>query len=221
MSGGLFAYPKQAAFNRVVPKSKIYEHAKPSRSLRERFVGEVEQVVWKYKLSPETTNLAARAGVTEIQVFSVQLKTEEVSEAVLRCIDKAISFPVFFELGFGERVKGTATYKRPSEAEADKWVVDAYFETPWCAASEPRLPLPVALDLAGLYEEMLLSHIGLTRRGGESLRELVARAQDIRAKEAECKRLETRLEQEQQFNRRVELNGQLRAARNELIALHG
>lgn len=221
MTGPLFAYPPKAQFNRVVPKTKIYEHAQPSRGLRERFVREVEQVIWQYKLSPETTNLAARDGVSEIQVFVIQLKSGEVSEAVLRCLDKAISFPTFFELIHGDRVKSTAAFKRPSEAEADKWVVDGYFETPWHGAAEPRVPLPVALDLGGLYEAMLLSHIGLTRRDGETLRELVARAHVIRTKEAECRRLESRLLQEHQFNRRVDLNGLLRAAQRELKELRG
>ncbi len=37
----MFAYPKQAKFNRVVPKNKIYVHAKPSKRVRELFVSEV------------------------------------------------------------------------------------------------------------------------------------------------------------------------------------
>ena len=79
MTRALFAYPEKAAFNRVVPKSKVYEHAKPTRALRDRFVAEVEQIKWRYKLSPETTNLPPRGGVEEIQVFQVQLKTADVS----------------------------------------------------------------------------------------------------------------------------------------------
>ncbi len=221
MSSALFAYPKQAAFQRVLPKSKIYEHAKPSRAVRERFVAEVGQIVWQYKLSPETTNLRARNGISEIQVFGVELKGEEVSEAVLRCIDKAISFPIFYELAHGDRIKAMAGYKRPNDAEADKWVVDAYFETAWKATNEVREPLPVALDLAGLYELMLRAHIGLPPRDGETVRDVVTRAQAIREKETECRKLEQRLAQEPQFNRKVELNGQLRAAKDELTSLRG
>lgn len=221
MSRALFVYPKQAEFNRVLPKNKIYEHARPSRSVRERFVAEVDQIVWKYKLAPETVNLPARPGVPEIQIFSVTLRTAELSESVLRTIDKAIPFPILFELSHGGRVKSAVAFKRPSDADSAKWVVDAYFETPWLAETEAREPLPVALDLLGLYEQVMRRHIALPPLPGESLKAQVERVNAIRGKRAECRKLEVRLQQEQQFNRKVALNRTLRELRTELVSLLG
>lgn len=219
MSAALFAWPRQAEFNRVLPKGKIYEHARPSRSIRDRFVQEVDQIVWKYKLSPETVNLPARPGVPEIQIFSVSLRSEELSESILRTIDKAIPFPILFELTYQERIKSTAAFKRPNEADSAKWVVDAYFETPWLPVTRARDSLPVALDLLGLYEQILRRHFPLPARPGESLRELVDRMNGIQTRQAECRKLEARLQQENQFNRKVELNRALRTLRNELNSL--
>jgi hypothetical protein len=219
MSAALFAWPKQAEFNRVLPKSKIYEHARPSRSIRERFVNEVDQIVWKYKLAPETVNLPARPGVPEIQVFSVSLRSEELSESILRTIDKAIPFPIFFELSYQERIKSTAAFKHRSDADSAKWVVDVYFESAWQSATVAREPLPVALDLFGLYEQLLRRHIPSASRAGESLKALVERANAIQSKQAECRKLETRLQQEKQFNRKVELNRDLRELKNKLYEL--
>ena len=219
MSGPLFAWPRQAEFNRVLPKSKIYEHARPSRSIRERFVQEVDQIVWKYKLSPETVNLPARPGVPEIQIFSVSLRSEELSDSILRTIDKAIPFPIVFELTHEERIKSTSAFKRPSEADSAKWVVDAYFDTPWLPVTHKRDSLPVALDLLGLYEQILRRHFPLPARPGESLRELVDRMNTIQTRRAECRKLEARLQQEKQFSRKVELNRELRTLRNELNSL--
>lgn len=221
MSAASFAWPKQAEFNRVLPKSKIYEHARPSRSIRDRFVEEVDQIVWKYKLSPETVNLPSRPGVPEIQIFSVSLRTGELSESILRTIDKAIPFPIFFELSHKGQIKSTAAFKRPSDADSAKWVVDAYFETPWQAAEQSREPLPVALDLFGLYEQILRRHIPLVPRTGESLKALVERSNTIQSKQVECGKLEARLQQEKQFNRKVELNRELRTLKNELNSLMG
>ena len=50
----LIAYPKQAAFGRVLPKNKIYEHSGANTRLKDLFVKQVEQIVWQYKLAPET-----------------------------------------------------------------------------------------------------------------------------------------------------------------------
>jgi hypothetical protein len=221
MSAALFAYPKQAEFNRVLPKSKIYEHARPSRSVRERFVAEVDQIVWKYKLAPETVNLPARPGVPEIQVFGVSLRTDSLNDSILRTIDKAIPFPILYELTYGGRVKSAVAYKRPNDADSAKWVVDAYFETPWLPVENGREPLPVALDLFGLYEQVLRRHIAVPARPGETLKAQVERINAIRSKQCEHCKLEARLQQEKQFNRKVELNRELRTLKNELDSLLG
>ena len=221
MSSALFTYPKQAAFNRVLPKSKIYAYAKPSRSIRERFVDEVDQITWKYKLSPETINLPATRSVPEIQIFGIVQRTEELSESVLRTIDKAISFPIFYELTFRDRLKVTTAYKRPSDSDSDKWVVDSYFDSQWLPGEASREPLPVALNLGSLYEQMLRRLINIPARSGESLKAQVARINELRSKQLERDKLEQRLSREKQFNRKVELNRELRDCKQEIDSLTG
>ena len=217
----MFAYPKQAAFGRVLPKGKIYEHTRPTRAMQQRFVDQVSRIVWQYKLSPETTNLATRQDVPEIQVFSIFLKTEELDENVLRCIDKAISFPIFYEVTFGDHIKEIAAFKRPSDADSSKWVIGNYFETAWQPIDSNREPLPFSLDLAGLYEQMLQRLFPFPARNGESIKSQAERLAAIRSKENERCKLETRMTKEKQFNRKVELNTELHRIKNELNSLIG
>jgi len=217
----MYQYPPQAAFKRVLPKNKIYQYAKPSRPVQRCFVEEVNQVVWQYKLSPETIHLPARPGVPEIQIFTISLRTDEISNVVLRTIDGAIPFPIFYEVSRGNRTKSTAAYKRPSDADSSKWVVGDYFDTEWQPADAPRARLPVSLDLAGLYEQMLRRLMPLPARNGESLKSHAERLSAIRSKENQCQKLEARLEREKQFNRKVELNAELRTIKNELESLIG
>ena len=217
----MFAYPKQSAFGKVLPKSKIYQHARVTRRVQQCFVDQVSRIVWQFKLSPETTNLPARASVPEIQVFTIVLKAEELNEDVLRCIDKAISFPILYEVTFEDRIKEMAAHKRPSEADSAKWVVGDYFETDWQPADSERSPLPVSLDLAGLYEQLLRRLMPLPARNGESLKAHAERLATIRSKERECDKLEARVNREKQFNRKVELNAELRTIKNELESLIG
>jgi hypothetical protein len=220
----MFGYPRQAEVNRPVPKTKIYGHAKPSRTIRERFVSQISDIVWKYKLSPETVNLPPKPPVQEIQIFEVGLKTGELAEDLLRTLDKAIPSFLFFELTFEGRVRFSAAYKRPSDADGKKNVVEAYFETEWQPANQQRPPLPIALDLAGLYEQMLQRHMlaspmALLPRTGESLQAMADRASLIRSKEKECRLLDSKIRKEIQFNRKVQLNAALRAKRVELSQL--
>ena len=219
MNNALFEYPKQAALYRVLPKNKIYDNASPSSALRQQFVAQIDKIIWQYKLAPETINLAARNGVTEIQIFVVFLKVPELNDAVLRCIDQAIPFPILFELIFEDKIKVIAAYKRISDLDANNSVVDVYFETKWLSVGEKRTALPIALDLAGLYEQMLRRLIPLPPRAEESLKDQVERLSHIRNIQNECQRIANSLAKEKQFNRKVELNAQLRNLKNELKAL--
>jgi hypothetical protein len=215
----LYRFPESARYGRVLPKSAIYQHAKPSPALRKKFVEQIGQIQWQYKLSPDTINLPPRGAVQEIDVLDVELKTPELDEDVLRCIDRAIPRPVLFRLRHEQRLRMIAAYKRPSEADTGRWVTDGYFADPWLAAGAEHQPLPVALDMQGLYEQLLRSLLPVSARPGESLPEQVARIDRLRTLQRRHQKLEGRLRREAQFNRKVELNAELRTLKNEIDRL--
>jgi hypothetical protein len=222
---GLYEYPSQAAFGRVLPKNKVFAFGKVSRSLKDRFAAEIERIVWQFKLAPETINLPAGPGVAEIQIFRVDLKPgiDELSEDILRCIDNAIGFPIFFELVApkpkGDRVKVITAYKRPSEADSNKWVVGEYFSTDWLPTDSSRSRLPVALTLATLYEQMLRTLMPVAARPGETLQNLAERHRLAAVKQRELAKLQSQLKREKQFNRKVEINSLLREVKAEVDEL--
>ena len=47
---GLFEYPPNAAFGRVLPKSKVFAFGKVTRRLRDLFAAEIDRIVWRFKL---------------------------------------------------------------------------------------------------------------------------------------------------------------------------
>lgn len=214
-----FAWPSKAAVARPVAKAKIYAHAKPTAALRALFVEQVESITWAYKLAPETINLPAKPDVPEIEVFEIALKLPDVNHSVLRCIDKAIPFPILFVLRFDGRSQSIAAYKRPSDAASGQWVVGDYHAAPWQTDGVARPGLPMALDLQGLYEQLLRQHLAVPARPGEPLRDQLDRLSLLSAKQTAAAKLESRLAQEKQFNRKVEINAQLRTIRTELVAL--
>lgn len=218
-NAAFISYPKQAAFGRTLPKNKIYEHSGANTRLKELFVEQVEQIVWQYKLAPETINLPAKPGVPELQIFSIQLKTPDLNLDVLRCIDGAVQFPIIFELSFDGRTQVIAAYKRPNESDSSRWVLSNYFATAWFPSDIERTAMPVALDLGGLYEQALHRLIPTPARPQESLADLVARVELVAAKQREVEKATSRLAKEKQFNRKVEINALLRQLKIELQGL--
>lgn len=219
----LIAYPKQAAFGRVLPKNRIYEHSGANTRLKDLFARQVEQIIWHYKLAPETINLPARPGVSEIQIFSIRLKSTELHQDVLRCIDGAVQFPIVFELQRGQdghaQTQMIAAYKRPGEADARRWALSGYYATDWLPAATARAAMPLALDMGALYAALLQSLLPLPARPQEPLPDWVARIEQAQAKQREVEKAASRLAKEKQFKRKVELNAALRKLKTELQEL--
>jgi hypothetical protein len=208
----LYQYPPQTALKRMIPKTRIYEGAAASTALRDRFVREVDQIIWAHKLAPETLNLPATSAVPEIQVFRVTLKGDVLHDDILRAIDRAIPFPLMFELVSGDRIQPAAAYKRPSEAERGRWVLSDPLRGDWVTQDSPRQPLPVAVNMDALYDRMLSALMPVAPVPGEDLETRLARLAAIRAKEREIAQLQSRLKRESQFNIKVTLHGQLAEA---------
>lgn len=219
----LISWPQQAAFGRVVPKNKIYEHGGANTRVKDLFVKQVEQIIWQYKLAPATINLPERPGVLEIQVLSIQLKSDALDDEVLRAIDEAIGTQLVFEVtrGSGDQAQTrmVAACKRPNEADASRHVISAYYGTDWVPVAAERTPMPVAVDMAQLYAGLLGHVMPLRQRAGESLADWVVRTEQAGVLQREVARLQGRVAKEKQFRRRVDLNAELRKLRIELNGL--
>ena len=109
--------------------------------------------------------------------------------------------------------------KRPNEADANKWVLGEYFSTDWQAFETPTDDLPIALNIGALYEQLLRSHLSIPARPDESLTDQVTRITELQQKQREADQVESRLHKAKQFNRKVELNRQLRTIRSEIDTL--
>jgi hypothetical protein len=215
----LFVYPPQSTVNRVLPKNKVYANATVPAKLRAAFVSGLHQITWRAKLAPETIRLAATSDVPEIQVFELALKGPDFNEDIARAIDGAIPFPIVFELTFDNKIRTLAAWKRPIATAPTKWATGDYLGTPWRQADAPREALPVALDMGGLYEKILRALSPQPARRGETLAEHMERLGRIRDLEAESGKLERKLAQEKQFNRKIEINEKIRTLRNEIASL--
>ena len=200
----------------MVSKTKLFSYHKATSRIRDLFSEQVEQVRWVYKLAPETINLTASKNVPEIQIFNIKLKSEDLDDDVLRHIDKAIAFPIIFELAQGENQKAMATLKWQGQKPGKH-----YYGSKWISIDGERRTLPVATHLEGLYGQLLQSLMPYKARDDEGLFDLDARITDIKTLEKRCKSLRSKISKEKQFNRRVGFNRDLKSAEQQLSELRG
>lgn len=222
MGYAVYQYPRKAYVNKNIPKTKFYENANITKSIKDAFVGQIQNITWAYKLSPETINLPPDKGLLELQVFNIHLKTQELDEKVLLSIDNAIAHPIIFQLYFDDKMQVKLAYKRNNEADENKWVVEQYFNSPWVSVdevNEARTALPVALSLSGLYEQILKALVPLQAINGEGIKEQTQRLNLLTQKQKEIEQLQRKIHSEKQFNRKLEMNNQLKALLIQLAQL--
>jgi hypothetical protein len=206
----LIQWPETAKVDRVIPKERLYAEASAGSVLKQRFIDEVQRVRWAFKLGEESLRLAPGETITEIQVFVVDLKGSSVDKSVLASIDKAIPSQIIFELrrgdGLGTEQAMTAAHKRAGGRTKGT----DYFRTGWIASDQPRIPLPAALDMDGLYSQLLGRLLPHPIRPFEELSDALDRMERIRGLTREIAALEKKLRTEPQLNRKIELRKQIK-----------
>lgn len=213
----LYRWPAAAKFGSRVPKEKFYGQGAVTSAMREKFVSEVQRLTWAFKLAESTINLPGNAAVPEIQVFHIDAKADEVTNQVLSAIDKAIQYPVIFEImrkAAGKtQVRMVATYKLLG-AGVPK--LSSYYSTSWLSADLERNSLPTAIDLPTLYAAILNPLMPVTVRLGEEMSVVAERLAAVGKLEREITTLERKLRTEPQFNRRIELRRSLKTRQQQL-----
>ena len=215
----LFDYPVKARFGRKIAKSKLYENASVNTKLKDKFINQIDKIIWQYKLAPSTLNLDATDKVPEIQVFDIFIKSNQIDQALLEVIDKAIPLPIIFQIHKGNKVKIKAAYKRPSESANNKWVIESYFESEWLDKDVAKQPMPQALDLGKLYEQILKSLMPaevISGKTSQTIDQQVSMIKQINLLQKELDKLNSKYKKEKQANRQFEIHKQIKLTQRQL-----
>jgi hypothetical protein len=202
----MFGLPVSTEVNRRVAKEKFYVHASLTPTARKSLKSQIESIVWHNKLADNTIGVASGKTVKEIQIFEISLRQRGLDKNVLTAIAKAIPYKILFVLTFG--------------GEAQLWIeaADVFYNTDWISVAKLHLPF-AGLNLDAVYEN-LARRISGGRLGTEgSIAEAVERDKMRQKLNRKIAALEKKVLREKQFNKQVELNGELKRLRKELEGL--
>ena len=212
----LYKFPQQAKVDRLIPKNKFYEQGKANTKIEQLFVNQVENIRWAYKLASSTIHLQDQEDLKEIQIFRVKSRVEDLDVSILSFIDKLILTPIIFEVVYQDKVKVVATYKRLNQADKTKAVIGQYYASEWLEDHD-RIELPIYLKLADLYEHFIAQILPIASSKDQenddesvSIELQLQKAQQLETLQKQLDKLKSKLRTEKQFNRKVELNNQIR-----------
>src|SRR5690625_1348158 len=150
----MFDFPKSTLFDRRIPKTKFYEHLQVNNKLEQMFIKEIDKIVWKYKLSPDTLNIDSGNYINEIELLEVRLKQEKVSHNIIEQIDREIPYHIVFIINYANKYQLWVSYKERHKNREGKFKVDTYFKTDWIKQENLKLKIE-GLNLDQVYESFI------------------------------------------------------------------
>ena len=201
--------PQTTEFNKRVPKQKFYEHLAVNAKIKSLFAAQIKTIYWRNKIAASTLNISAGVTLPELEVFEVKLNTPDISETVLRQIDLAIPYYILFLLEYDGKYKAAISFKEVTENKNIK--VNNYYYTNWL--DEQELPLKMeGLNIDIVYENFLRQIAGqsLEKQGNTNLKQSIAKADEKTKLQKQIAVLENKIRKEKQFNKKVELNMELK-----------
>lgn len=207
----MLGLPQSTEFNKRIPKQKFYEHITVSPALKKSFVDQIRMIYWRNKVAATTVNLAPGTIVDEVEVFEIRLNSASLDEAVLRQIDREISYHIIFLLEYEGKLQAWTAYKEKTPTANAAFKVGKYYHTEWM--TEAELPIRIdGLNLDAVYENFVRQIAGdaLKADSGESLKASVERDEKKKQLEKQIAVLENKMRREKQLNRQMEMNAELK-----------
>lgn len=212
----MLGLPQSTEFNKRIPKQKFYEHITVSPALKKSFVDQIRMIYWRNKVAATTVNLAPGTIVDEVEVFEIKLNSVSLDEAVLRQIDREISYHIIFLLEYEGKLQAWTAYKEKTPTANAVFKVGKYYHTEWM--TEAELPIRIdGLNLDAVYENFVRQIAGdaLKADSGESLKASVERDEKKKQLEKQIAALENKMRREKQLNRQMEMNAELKKLKKE------
>lgn len=213
----MLGLPQSTEFNKRIPKQKFYEHITVSPALKKSFVDQIRMIYWRNKVAATTVNLAPGIIVDEVEVFEIKLNSAPLDEAVLRQIDREISYHIIFLLEYEGKLQAWTAYKEKTPTANAAFKVGKYYHTEWM--TEAELPIRIdGLNLDAVYENFVRQIAGdaLKADSGESLKASVERDEKKKQLEKQIAALENKMRREKQLNRQMEMNAELKKLKKEI-----
>lgn len=206
MRENLLQYPESTLFGKTVAKKLFYAQLDVSAKMKQRFVNDIEEIVWLYVLAPRTLNVSAGDKVKEIQILLCTLKDVECPVDVFKFISQKLNQYIVFILQYGDSYRLLIQYGQDS------------FVSPWCKQEELSLKIE-GQTLDRIYDGFVGQLTGIGNRDSESLQEIIRLKKEIKKLSEKIETMQRQIRREPQLNRQLAMNSEARTMKQQLAEL--
>jgi len=216
-----FNIPHTCKVGNPIFKKLFYENADLSANDKKLFINGINKITWVYSLKPETININTFKDdirdYPEVEVIEVELSEENRLKKIAEIIMKTIPYPMLLVFKLGHKVQLYVSHQRTNQNDISKNTLEEIINTDWL---EHDSSLLYKLDMTAmrftnyytLYSDIvdtisvykvsniISNEVELT---GEEARALTSKIESL---DQQINALRVKLKKETQFNRKMELN---------------
>jgi hypothetical protein len=193
-----------------MPKEKFYAHLKVPAAIRQSFIDDIDQIVWRNKLSPTTLNVAPGNMVKEIALLEVKLRKQSYNKELFRFLTRNVALYFVFLLTYESKAQLLIHYKEPVANRPDRFNILETYATVWMDEAA------IKLTISGLSMDMVYQNF--VRQIGEiedtdeciEFRERIEKQKAIGKTKRLISILELNLRKEPQFNKQLEISNKIK-----------
>lgn len=211
-----FNLPPRTKVARVVPKNAFDDYTNSKQ--KKLFSDLILRLTWMNKLSSETINLESKE-IPELQIFKVELKEKIKVPKILEIVDKAISYHIVFWIEYQNWAYLSTASKHPHPTNDNIAIIDWTFTSDWFRIPENKFQLNLKGTIDSIFKDLCVQLTGKKELKKESLDEILRKEQEIDRLQKEINKLKSAIPRSKQFNKKVELNLNLKNAEKKLRVL--
>lgn len=184
--------PKSCLVNKFIPKKVFYEKSNINRTTKDEFINIVDKITWLYKISPETIGINKTEDIEEIEIFQIELKEKIIPKNIIRTITNSIQYKILFILKYNEEF---CYLIKLEDIYYTNWNEEINFEF-------------TSINLSNLFED-IAKNILHEESNTKNFNEIIENINEKKELQDKIEKLTKKIKQENQFNRKVELNQEL------------
>lgn len=235
--------PESCTLGKPIFKKLFLENGQLDITDKKALKDDVDKIRWLYTLKPTTINIAAYQNkereFLEVAVLQLELASGARTKRIASFIHKTIPYPLLLIFTHGEQMALSVAEKRINQADKSKWLVEEVWLTEWINLKQPTMTQTEFIDSCAVknlsftnfyafYEDIKSRVIALNAGAHKGSFELgtkertqtrLQNLKQIDALERKVAELKAALKKENQFNRRLELNVEIKNHQQAIAAL--
>lgn len=223
----------KTAVNRVVPKKLFYEKAEYTKKDKDFFNKTIDKVTWLNSLKYSNINIEPykddEKEFEEIEIIKVVIKDDVNIKKAAEMIMKAIPYPMLIEFSFEDKRAFAVEKQRINKVDTDKNIIEEIIITEMLSKNDEffqKLNFKnfrntnfylMYLDLYNLIALKIADELGINNvESAEEARDL---SEEIISIETEIEKLRNKLKKEKQFNKKMEINIEIKKLQEKIKAI--